>query len=211
MEQHIKQGRVEWGTVQEGKGSGGDEKHQSSMQYLAFVSLLSQSEANKELTPLRVQRHLSTFHQSHWHNRGPQLTLPQCLRQTQALRRTSRLQEGLRRGETSDIRKCIILIWFFYILSHNTSSKRENNQNTNLCSKKKWDSTLKLSPTLQIDTFWKSVFWTSDRHSIMSLYPFSGEKRMKMMFHFTERLNKACSSCSAERHLPYITGNHILR
>lgn len=82
---------------EEEEGRAGDEKHQ----YLAFVCLLSQSEANKELTSLRVQRQLLTLHQSHWHNRGPQLTFPQWLWQTKVLRSASRLQErGLkqRRG-----------------------------------------------------------------------------------------------------------------
>ena len=80
-------------TIDEDEGGGGDEK------YLAFKSLLSQSEADKELTPLRVQRHLLTLHQSHGQHRGPQLTLPQRLGQTEVLSRAPRLQRQVQREE----------------------------------------------------------------------------------------------------------------
>lgn len=55
-------------------------------QYLAFVHLFTQSEANKELACWRVLYQLLALHQSHGHNRSPQLTLPQCVRQTKVLR-----------------------------------------------------------------------------------------------------------------------------
>lgn len=49
---------------EEFKGGRG-EKLLSSIRYLAFVSLLSQCEANKELTSQRVQRQLLSLNQSH--------------------------------------------------------------------------------------------------------------------------------------------------
>lgn len=47
--------------------------------YLAFVYLLSQFEAHKELTPQRVQAQLLTLHQGDGHHRVPNLTLPHHL------------------------------------------------------------------------------------------------------------------------------------
>lgn len=68
--------------------------------YLAFVRLFTQSEADKQLAGWRLLHQLLTLHQSHWHNRGPQLTLPQWLRQTEGMGRARYLREGNENGQT---------------------------------------------------------------------------------------------------------------
>lgn len=59
--------------------------------YLAFVYLLSQFEANKELTSLRVQGQILTLHKSDRNNGIPHMTFPHDLWQTEAMGRASTL------------------------------------------------------------------------------------------------------------------------
>lgn len=59
--------------------------------YLAFVYLLSQFEANKELTSLRVQAQILGLHKSDRHDGIPNLTSHHHLRQTEAMGRASTL------------------------------------------------------------------------------------------------------------------------
>lgn len=63
-----------------------EEAIKDGKRYLAFVRLFTQSEADKELACWRVLNQLLALHQSHWHHGGPQLTLPQRVRQTEVLR-----------------------------------------------------------------------------------------------------------------------------